>query len=597
MPERTILDLYRFDVEAPREVHYTHYFPGGSRSFSTEEFFRRTAALASGLSELGVVRSDRVMLLSENRPEWHMADLAVLDLGAVDVPVYPTLTPAQIAYQVQDSGSKVVIAENAEQVEKLLSVRDQCPTLTHVVQMEGATPDGVLGLDEVVAAGDGAAAGSRFWERAATVGEDDLATIVYTSGTTGEPKGVMLSHCNFVSNALHILPRVPTTREDLCLEFLPLCHVFERCAGYFYMRTASDKAYCPTAAVGELIAAIAPTIFCSVPRVFEKVYDKVHSKVAAAPPLRRKLFNWAVEVGTKASHHRLAGTSMPAGLAMRYRLADGLVLKKVRAALGGRVRGVISGAAPLPLFANEFFHAIGVPVQEGYGLTETSPAIAVNGYQPGANRLGAVGRPLDNLEVRIADDGELLVRGPSVSKGYWNKPEQTAEVFAGDGFFHTGDIARIDEDGFVFITDRKKDLIVTAGGKNVAPQPIENQLKESRWVDNAVVIGDRKPYLVALLSPNLEELEAHARRESIAFTDHAELVARPEVDALFAEVVTGVNASLARYEQIKRFRVLPESLTLEGGHLTPTMKVKRRVVEVEYGEAIEALYSETAAGE
>ncbi len=590
MSTRTILDLYRLSIATPREEYAVHHFPGGSRPFSTHEFHRRTVALANALPGLAVRRGDRVLLLSENRPEWHMIDVATLAAGAVNVPVYPTLTPAQLAYQLRDSGAVVAVVEDAEQMQKFLAIRSECPELKHLIQVDGPCASGVRSLDELIASGDVARGEDAFWARAAEIDENDLATIVYTSGTTGEPKGVMLTHRNFVSNALYILPRLPVGADDLALEFLPLCHVFERCAGYLYFAVGARRAYCTVATVGDLIASIQPTVFCSVPRVFEKVYDRVHSRVAAAPPLRRKLFHWAVGVGRDASRYRLAGTPMPAGLRFRHHLADALVLKKIRAAMGGRVKGIISGAAPLPLFANEFFHAAGIPVQEGYGLTETSPAIGVNGYQPGANRLGSIGRPLDNLEVKLAEDGELLVRGPSVAKGYWNKPEATAEVFDPDGFFHTGDIARIDADGFIFITDRKKDIIVTAGGKNVAPQPIENRLKQSTWVDNAVLIGDRRPFIVALFSPNLEGLTAFARGKGLPVEDPAALLARPEVTALFDAVVTEVNQDLARYEQIRKFRVLPVQLSIEGGHLTPTVKIKRRVVEREFAHLIEDMY-------
>lgn len=590
MSARTILDLYRTSIEMPRDGYATHYLPGASRAFSTQEFHRRTVALAAHLPGLGVQRGDRVLLLSENRPEWHMVDLATLAVGAVNVPVYPTLTPAQLAYQLRDSGAVVAMAESPEQMQKFLAVRAECPGLKHLIQIDGACAAGVRSLDETISSGDTPQAEKDFWRHAAEIHEDDLATIVYTSGTTGEPKGVVLTHRNFVSNALHILPRLPVTADDLALEFLPLCHVFERCAGYLYLAVGARRAYCTVATVGELLATIKPTAFCSVPRVFEKVYDRVHSRVATAPPLRRKLFHWALCVGRDASRHRLAGTPMPAGLRFRHHLADALVLKKIRGALGGRVKGIISGAAPLPVYANEFFHAAGIPVQEGYGLTETSPAIGVNGYQPGANRIGSIGRALDNLEVKLAEDGELLVRGPSVAKGYWNKPEATAEVFGADGFFHTGDIARIDEDGFIYITDRKKDIIVTAGGKNVAPQPIENRLKQSTWVDNAVLIGDRRPYIVALFSPNLEALAAFAKEKGLATEDVAALVASPQVTALFDAVVAEVNQDLARYEQIRKFRVLPVQLSIEGGHLTPTVKVKRRVVEKEFAHLIEQMY-------
>jgi long-chain acyl-CoA synthetase len=588
MTVRNVLDLYRREVEAPREEHYFHFTLEGKRILSTAEFFRRTAALSSALDSLGVRRGDRVMILSDNRPEWHMADLATVALGAVDVPLYGTLNAAQIAYQAKDSGAKVAIVESPEQMAKFLEIKGDCPDLQHLVQVEGPVASGVRSLEEVIDAGDSADAGDLFWQRAETVTKDDLLTLIYTSGTTGNPKGVSLTHEALVANVEASKHRAPVTPDDFGLEFLPLCHVFERMVGYLYMEKAVSKAYCSVYHVGDLVADIKPTIFAGVPRFYEKVYDKIMDKVNNAPALRRALFNWALAQGKKAYPERLAGRD-PGGVG--YHLADALVLKKVREALGGRIRFLISGGAPLPLFVNEFFHSIGVWILEGYGLTETSPVIAVNGAAPNMTRLGTVGKPIDNVEVKLADDGELCVRGPSVMKGYWNLPDKTAEVFDADGYFHTGDIAEIDDDGFIRITDRKKDIIVTAGGKNVAPQPIENELKRSPLIDNAVLIGDRRPFIIALISPNEEELEKWAAAEGLAGATVEELSRNPKLQAEIAKVVEVTNADLARYEQIKKFEVLPLMLSIEAGHLTPTMKVKRRVVEKDYAELIETLYA------
>ena len=361
--------------------------------------------------------------------------------------------------------------------------------------------------------------------------------------------------------------------------------------GYIYMWKETSKAYCSVYHVGDLLSAIKPTLFAGVPRFYEKVMQKVTDKVADAPAVKRSLFNWALDLGKEHSRHRVNG-SKPGGMhAATYALADKLVLSKVREGLGGRLRFCVSGGAELPLFVNEFFHALGVYMVEGYGLTETSPVIAVNGANPGEIRLGTVGKPLDNLEIKLAKDGELLVKGPSIMSGYWNKAEQTAEVFTEDGFFTTGDIAEIDDDGFVLIVDRKKDLIVTAGGKNVAPQPIESHLKKSPFVETAVLIGDRRPYIIALISPSFEDLERWAKKHKITYADHEELAGHPEVAALFDEVITGANASLARYEQIKKTHVLPIALSIEGGQLTPTLKVKRRVVEQQFADLVEGLYA------
>ncbi len=589
MSDRTVLDLYRHEVDAPRGDHYAHWTPEGCRTLSTAEFFLKTCACSEALGELGVAAGDRVMLLSDDRPEWHMVDLAVLDLGALDVPIYSTLAPDQIAYQVNDSGSKVVVAENREQMAKFLEIRDRCPGLHHLVQIEGEPADGVLAFNELTSERRGGADG-RFWDRAATIDEHDLMTIIYTSGTTGDPKGVMLSHHNMVQNVLHVTRRIATEPTDLALEALPLCHSAERMVGYGYMLTSTSKAYCSIYNIGDLISQIRPTIFFAVPRVYEKIYQAVHEKASQGSSVRRSLFKWALGVGREVAIRRITGRPVAGMLARRHALADRLVLSKIRDALGGRVRACFTGAAETPMHVAEFFHAIGIYMVEAYGLTETSPAITCNGTGPGELRLGTVGRPLDNLEVKLALDGELLVRGPSVMRGYWNKPEQTAEVFDEDGFFATGDIAEIDGDGFVLIVDRKKDIIVTAGGKNVAPQPIEGRIKRSPWVDNAVLIGDRRPFIVALISPNIEELESWARDQGIVFAGIEDLVEDPRVRELFEQDLAAVNSALARFEQIKLFRVLPVMLSIEGGQLTPTLKVKRRVVEEQFKAVIDDLY-------
>ena len=592
MSERSIIEIFQRDVAVEKDRYCALYRPGEARWLSTCEMLEHTAALAQGLARLGVARGDRVMLMSENSPEWHMVDLAVLDLGAVDVPVYTTLTAAQIAFQVRDSGSRVAVADTPEHAAMLMGVRRDCPGLEHVVQIEGTAAAGVLSFEEVVASGASADAVSRFWERAKGIAPDDLATVIYTSGTTGEPKGVMLTHRNFIENSAAVSARTPVTGHELVLEFLPLCHVLERCAGYAYMRLSCPRAYCAARHVAELLPVIRPMYFCSVPRVFEKVRDAVLTKVDAASPARRRLFHWALAVGARVARARLAGQRPGVRTVLAHAVADRLVLSKVRAALGGRVAYALSGGAPLPVRVNEFFHALGIPLQEGYGLTETSPGIAVNGCLPGENRLGSVGRPLDNVEVRIADDGEILVRGASVTRGYWHREDATRDAFEPDGFFHTGDIGRFDSDGFLYITDRKKDLIVTAGGKNVAPQPIEELLKRSRFVDAAVLIGDGRPFIVALLSPDFAALRGWAAGQGIAEEEPAALAADDRVQALFREAVEAANAELARYEQIRRFRVLPVTLTIEGGQLTPTLKVRRRIVEREFAALVEEMYRE-----
>jgi long-chain acyl-CoA synthetase len=560
---------------------------------STEEFFSRTCSLAEAWFELGVSRGDRVVLLSDNRPEWHMVDLSLLDLGAVDVPVYQTLTPAQLAYQVEDSGAVAAVAENSAQMAKFLDIRKHCPNLRNLVQIEGDGAEGVIDFGQLVGGGGGNDEG-RFWDRAREIDEAELATIIYTSGTTGEPKGVMLSHRNLVQNATFTNRRLRGDRADLALEFLPLCHTAERMAGYCYMQHAMSKAYCTVEHVGSLLTQITPTIFFAAPRVYEKVYQKVIERVEASQPIKQKLFFWSLRVGREANDCRIAGDDPGALLKIKHRLADSLVLSKIRASLGGRVRLCITGAAELPPYVDDFFHALGVPMVDAYGLTETSPVAVIGSIEGGEVRRGWIGRPLDNLEVRLAGDGEVLVKGPSVMMGYWNKPEQTAETIDSEGFLHTGDIGEMDGDGYLRIIDRKKDLIVTSGGKNVAPQPIESRLKRSQMVDVAVVVGERRNFISALIAPDFDQLGQWAAENDLSFDSVEDLLQMPEVLGSYQRIVDAVNADLARYEQIREFRLLPERLTVEDGSLTPTLKVKRPVVAERFADIIEAIYSTRA---
>ncbi len=589
MVDRTVLDLYRHDVESPRSRHYTHWTLEGRKTLSTGGFFSKVCSLADAFGEIGLEAGDRVILLSEDRPEWHIVDLAALDFGAVDVPIYSTLAPDQIAYQVNDSGAKIAIAEDAGQMAKFLEIRDRCPTLEYLVQIDGIRDHGVLALNDVMSTVRGGGE-ARFWDRASTIDENDLMTIIYTSGTSGEPKGVMLSHRNLVSNVLETANRVPLRSDDVALEFLPLCHVLERMAGYSYMFAATRKAYCSVYDVGDLLPAIRPTVFAGVPRFYEKLRQAIYDRVAAEPALGRSLFRWALEVGREAAIHRLAGKPVEGLLASRLDLAERLMLSKVREGLGGRIRFCMTGGAETPLQVVEFFHALGIWLAEGYGLTETSPVVSLNGLEPGTLRIGSAGRPLDNVEIALGAGDELLVRGPSVMLGYWNKPDETEESIDEEGYFHTGDIAEIDDDGYLLIIDRMKDLIVTAGGKNVAPQPIERLITSSPFVDNVVLIGDERPYVTALVSPDFGELERWAAENRIVYADFEDLVEHRLTIDLFGEIVNGTNAALARFEQIKKFRLVPVVLTVEDGHLTPTLKVKRRVVQDEFSAVISDMY-------
>jgi long-chain acyl-CoA synthetase len=555
---------------------------GGEVRLAAAEVTRRVAGLARGLAALGVGKGDRVAVLCGNRPEWHVLDLALHHLGALDVPIYTTLLAPQVAAIVRDSGARAIVVENADQLAKVREIRAACPELAEVVLVDGEVGDArafaactePLDLAEA----------ERYLEACrGSVAPSDLATLIYTSGTTGEPKGAMLTHDNFVFDAVSSASQVPWPAQggEVALSFLPLSHVLERLVDYIYFLRGVSIAYCGVLEIADGFARVRPHLFTAVPRVYEKIHDKIMAEVSHGSAVKQALFRKAVEVAV--ADYRRGGKSL------LNRIFDPLVYKKIRHGFGGRLRFSISGGAPLPAFVGEFFHAVGVLVLEGYGLTETSPVISVN--TPARHRIGTVGPLIPGVEVKIAADGEILTRGRHVMRGYWNKPEATAAAIASDGWFATGDIGELGADGMLRITDRKKDLLVTAGGKNVAPQPIENLLKASPLIENAVLFGDRKPFVVALLVPSFEELDRWAKERGIDTADRAALLAHPEVVAAFQTVVDEVNRGLARFEAVKRFRLIAEPFTMDQGELTPTLKVKRRVVEKKYAAAIESLYA------
>jgi len=581
---RTTLDLFAMWRAASPRPALVDARGGREVRLEAAEVTRRIAGLAQGLAARGVARGDRVAILCGNRPEWHLVDLALHHLGALDVPIYTTLLPLQVAAILRDSGARAIVVEGAEQLAKVREIRAGCPELRDVIVVDGDPGEGAVALSACVreVAEDEAVA---FLEaRRATVGPDDLATLIYTSGTTGEPKGAMLTHDNFVFDARSSSSQVPwPVRGEVSLSFLPLSHVLERLVDYIYFERGVTIAYCGVLELADGLARVRPNMFTAVPRVYEKIHDKVVQEVARGSAVKRWLFRKAVEIAI-ADYRRGARS-------LANRVLDPLVYAKVRHGFGGRLRFSISGGAPLPVFVGEFFHALGVLVLEGYGLTETSPVITVN--TPTRLKVGTVGPPIPGVEVRIGDDGEVFTRGRHVMRGYWNRPEETAATIDADGWLATGDIGELGADGMLRITDRKKDLLVTAGGKNIAPQPIENLLKASPLVENAVLFGDRKPFVVALLVPAFEELERRAATLGVDAGDRASLLAHPEVTAAYQEVVDEVNRGLARFEAVKRFRLVSEPFTMDGGELTPTLKVKRGVVERKYAALIEALYSPT----
>ena len=572
---------------------------GRWESLSSERARTDVESLALGLAGLGVRRGDKVALLSENRYEWAITDLATLGQGAVTVPIYPTLTAPQCQYILENSEAQVCVVSTPAQMEKVLAVAASLPKLTTIVVMDPPPVERdprVRPWTTVLADGERrrTADPNGFRVLADATRPNDLATIIYTSGTTGEPKGAMLTHDNIASNVLACLEVVELKPTDSCLSFLPLCHIFERMAGLYAMLAAGCTiAYARSV---DTVAAdaqeVRPTILCGVPRFFEKVYARVMENAGQQPALRRAIFHWGLGVGQQMAQLRFQGKTAGLGLGFVATVADRLVGHKVRERVGGRIRYCISGGAPLGPKILEFFFAIGIPILEGYGLTETSPVICLT--QPGRERPGAVGLPIPGTEIRFGPEGELLVKGPGVMQGYFRNEEATRAALR-DGWFHTGDVGHLDDEGFLRITDRLKDLLVTAGGTKVAPQPLEAKLKTSRWVSEAVMLGDQRPYCVALLVPNFANLEAEAKAKGWPAGSRRELLASPGVRSLYQGMIDELNAGLAPFETIKRFELLDRDLSAEAGELTPTLKVRRKIVSQTFAGLIEGMYAGAAA--
>jgi long-chain acyl-CoA synthetase len=560
---------------------------------SSAEFLRRIAGLSNALEQLGVKTGDRVGLFAPNRPEWHVADFAILGLGAADVPIYFNESPDRIVYILNHAGVEVVIVVGEMQSRRLLECRGRLTTVKHVI-CAAAPAD--LGDDilrfETLAAATGGAAVAEYRLRAARVTSDQIATIIYTSGTTGEPKGVMLTHKNLSSNEETSVEAYRMTPADQALSFLPLSHVYERVTAYAYLFHGVPVAYVERMEdLPQALLEVRPTIAAAVPRVFEKLYANILQKGRESTGSKRRIFDWAIRVAKESVRWKAYGEDAPAWLHIRWMIADRIVYSKIREGIGGRFRAFISGGGPLARELAEFFWAVGVPIYQGYGLTETSPVVSAN--YPGANKVGTVGQPIENVSVRIAGDGEILVHGPCVMKGYYKKPEDTSAVMSPDGWLATGDIGRLDEEGYLYVTDRKKDLFKTAAGKFVAPQPIENVLKVSPLILNAVLVGDGHKFISALIVPNFPNVEAAARQQGKTFTSREQLTADPWVHELIGREVAQVNSKLAQYETIKRFALLDHDFTFDGGQLTYTLKLKRRVIVERYARIIEGLYAET----
>jgi long-chain acyl-CoA synthetase len=596
-PELSTLADLPFHVlgRFPRPLLVGQVRQGTITGQSTRDWFDRVRDLSLGLDALGIARGDSVVIMSESRPEWLTADLAIQTRGAVTVPVYSTLTSAQARYIVEDSGARVAFVSTREQLEKLQRVRHELPSLEAIIAFdppEAASP-AVLTIDSVAERGHARlmgewGVGRAFRDRAKEIRPGDVATIIYTSGTTGTPKGVMLSHANLLSNVMAGHTVVAVNDEDVSLSFLPLSHSFERTVSYVYLAFGVTIIFAESIdTVGRDLPIVRPTVMTAVPRVYEKFLASILEKGCALPQPRRTLFHWGVRVARARGRAGAPERSVGPILALESALADRLVFEKIRQSVGGRLRCLVSGSAPLPVDVAQFFAGIGLPITEGYGLTETSPIVTANPM--GKPRIGTVGPPIPGVEVRIAADGEVIVRGPNVMIGYHNKPEDTADVLR-DGWFHTGDVGTLDADGYLTITDRKKDLLETSGGKKIAPQPIEAVLKRSPLIAEAVVLGDRRRFASALIVPNFAALERRLKDLGRPPAERDALVVREDVVALYDEVIDALNRDLSQFERIKKVRLLPREFTIESGELTPTLKVRRKAVEQNWRDAIEALY-------
>ncbi|MEP7271287.1 MAG: long-chain fatty acid--CoA ligase [Acidobacteriota bacterium] len=596
-PIRTLVDLHRHAVGAAKPdllnyKHDRHWVP-----ISNTQLDEQVRAVALGLHHLGIRSGDRVGLLAENSPQWTIADLGTLNCGAADVPIYATQSPTQVTYLLKDGGIEVLFISNRAQYDRVIESLRASPSLRTIVAFEPWETDDrrVIPFAQLLEEGRAVHTSQPhlFESLRSAVTPDSLATLIYTSGTTGEPKGVMLTHANIVSNVLSSDKVIPLSNDSIALSFLPLSHIFERSGFYLYLYGRATIHYAEGVDhVARNLLEVRPHFLTSVPRLFEKMYDLALERAESRGRLTLSIAHWAFEIAKEWAKLKSTGRRIPAMLELKRTIATRLFLSKWRAAMGGRIRYFISGGAPLSTELAEVFYGAGMPILQGYGLTESSPVITAN--TPNENRLGSVGRPIPGVSVRIADDGEVLCSGPNVMKGYFNKPSETQAALKADAegrvWLQTGDIGHFDNDGFLFITDRKKDLLKTSGGKYIAPQPIESAIKQSRFVNQIVVIGDERKFPAALIVPNMEALASYAKLKGINHSSSEELLKDPRIIDLFERQVAKYTENLSQFEKIKRVALIPNELTVESGELTPTLKVRRRVVVEKHKDVIEELY-------
>ena len=591
----TISQLFLNTIKSyPKDDLMLYKEEGRYVPISTKEFANRVKYFSLGLKDLGCEAGDKLIILSANRPEWVIVDIANLCLGGITVPIYPTLVPEQVKYIINDSDAKVVVCSNQELWQKVESAKAELTKVRHYITFLSEAPEGVLTFAEILERGKKVAQENPelFEKLALEVKPDDLASIIYTSGTTGVPKGVVLTHSNFISNVTTCSSLLPFSDKDTALSFCPLSHVMERMVTFAYLYKGGTIGYAESmdaVALAENLLEVKPHIMVLVPRILEKFYSKVIDNVLSSSPLKRKIFFWASKVGKKYGRKKLHKQPISRWLRFKKNIAHKLVFSKIIEGTGGRVRFFISGSAPLSKDIGEFFYGIGLVVLEGYGLTETSPVISLSTFEN--IKFGAVGKPIPGVEVKIAEDGEILTRGPHVMKGYYKMEEETKEVFEG-GWFHTGDVGHLDEDSFLVITDRKKDIIVTAGGKNVAPQPVENTLKTNPYISDVIIVGDRRKFISALIVPNFEKLEEYTKSNNIPYENQSDLVKKEEIVNFMLGEVDRNTPNFASYEKIKKIILLDREFEIEKGEITPTFKVKRNVIEKKYNDLIDALYRE-----
>jgi long-chain acyl-CoA synthetase len=590
----TLADVFKKFASAhkrPDTLNYKHN--GQWISISSDELLARARRIAAGLYGIGVHHGDRVALLSESRVEWTLTDAGCIFSGAVDVPIYPTLTPPQVRYILKDSEACVLMLEDVEKYRELANVIKECAEIRKVIVFDprGADDLDVLTLERLEAKGrELEIEQPELVDRLVSqTTSEDLATIIYTSGTTGEPKGVMLTHSNLVSNLIDSSGHLAFGEHDTALSVLPLSHVFERQAMYMYLHRGMAIYFAESLqTIGQNLREVHPTVLVGVPRIFEKIYARIRERAAERGKLAVAMLAWSVKVAREYAEYVIAHRPVPSSLKLKHVLATRLVFSKWREAFGGRMRLLVSGGAALPEDLAYIYIGAGIPIVQGYGLTETSPVITTSKLDD--NRIGTVGTPIPNVEIRIASDGEIETRGPNVMRGYYKRPEETQAVFTEDGWFKTGDIGTIDKDGFLRITDRKKELFKTSGGKYISPQPIEQAIKGSRFVSQVVLIGNGRKFPAALIVPAWEQLESYARLKGIVASNHAELCRNARIINLFERQVERLTPDLARYEKIKRIALLENEFTIEGGELTPTMKIKRRVIDEKYRAVIDQIY-------